>query len=126
MSINFSARSFPQTRLRRMRASDFSRRLIAETQLTVDDLIYPIFIVEGEEQRIAIDSMPGISRLSIDNLLREAKELCELGVPAIALFPVIDSTKKSLLAEEAYSATGLVQRAVRALKEHCPELGVIT
>ncbi len=126
MSINFSARRFPFTRLRRMRTADFSRRLMAETRLTVDDLIYPVFIVEGEGQRVSIPSMPGISRLSIDNLLVEAKELCDLGVPAIALFPVIEGAKKSLLAEEAYSSTGLIQRAVRALKEHCKALGVIT
>ncbi|MBU0913321.1 MAG: porphobilinogen synthase, partial [Gammaproteobacteria bacterium] len=117
---------FPASRLRRMRQSDFSRRLMAENRLTVDDLIYPMFIVEGENQRQAIPSMPGIERLSLDLLLEEAKELVALGIPAIAIFPVTSAEKKSLLAEEAYNPDALAQRAVRMLKQHVPELGVIT
>ena len=117
---------FPASRLRRMRQSDFSRRLMAENRVTVDDLIYPMFIVEGENQRQAIPSMPGIERLSLDLLLVEAKELAALGIPAIAIFPVTAAEKKSLLAEEAYNPDALAQRAVRMLKQHVPELGVIT
>jgi len=117
---------FPASRLRRMRFSDFSRRLMAEHQLTVNDLIYPIFIVEGENQRQAIPSMPGIERLSLDLLLEEAKELVQLGIPAIALFPVTPAEKKSLMAEEAYNPDALAQRAVRMLKQQVPALGVIT
>jgi porphobilinogen synthase len=109
-----------------MRQSDFSRRLMAENRLTVDDLIYPMFIVEGENQRQSIPSMPGIERLSLDLLLEEAKELATLGIPAIAIFPVTAAEKKSLLAEEAYNPDALAQRAVRMLKQHVPELGVIT
>jgi porphobilinogen synthase len=117
---------FPYTRMRRMRRDDFSRRLMREHHLTVDDLIYPMFVLEGENQREAIASMPGIERLSIDLLVAEAKELVELGIPAIALFPVTPADKKSLLAEEAYNPEGLAQRAVRAVKAACPTLGVIT
>lgn len=117
---------FPYTRMRRMRRNDFSRRLMAENQLSVNDLIFPVFVLEGKNRREAIESMPGIERLSIDLLLEEAKELVELGVPAIAIFPVTPADKKSLLAEEAYSDDGLAQRTVRALKESFPELGVIT
>ncbi|KTF13734.1 porphobilinogen synthase [Pseudoalteromonas sp. H105] len=117
---------FPYTRMRRMRRNDFSRRLMAENQLSVNDLIFPVFVLEGKNRREAIESMPGIERLSIDLLLDEAKELVELGVPAIAIFPVTPADKKSLLAEEAYSDDGLAQRTVRALKESFPELGVIT
>lgn len=118
--------TFPYTRMRRMRKNDFSRRLMREHRLTTDDLIYPMFIIEGNNVREAIPSMPNIERLSIDLLLKEAKELVELGIPTIALFPVVESDKKSLLAEEAYNPNGLVQRAVRALKESFPELGVLT
>jgi len=118
--------TFPYTRMRRMRKNDFSRRLMREHRLTADDLIYPVFILEGDNVREAIPSMPNIERLSIDLLLEEAKELVELGIPTIALFPVIESDKKSLLAEEAYNPNGLIQRAVRALKETFPELGVLT
>jgi porphobilinogen synthase len=112
--------------MRRMRKNDFSRRLMREHHLTADDLIYPMFILEGSNVRQAIPSMPNIERLSIDLLLEEAKELVDLGIPTIALFPVIESDKKSLLAEEAYNPNGLVQRAVRALKKSFPELGVLT
>ncbi|MCB5163061.1 porphobilinogen synthase [Marinomonas algarum] len=118
--------TFPYTRMRRMRKNDFSRRLMREHRLTADDLIYPMFIIEGDNVREAIPSMPNIERLSIDLLLQEAKELVELGIPTIALFPVVNSDKKSLLAEEAYNPDGLVQRAVRALKKAFPDLGVLT
>lgn len=97
-----------------------------ETRLTTDDLIYPIFIVDGEKQRQPIDSMPGISRLSIDELLNEARELKELGIPAIALFPSLDASVKSENGKEAYNKDGLVQTAIRALKSSFPELGIIT
>jgi len=99
---------------------------MSENQLTVDDLIYPVFVLEGENQREAIASMPGVERKSIDLLVEEAKELVALGIPAIAIFPVTPNDKKSLLAEEAYNPEGLAQRTVRALKSACPELGVIT
>ena len=117
---------FPQVRMRRMRRDDFSRRLMRENSLTVDDLIYPMFVLEGDGQRESIDSMPGIERLSIDLLLQEATELVELGIPAIALFPVTPASAKSDDACEAYNPDGLAQRAVRALKEKFPELGIIT
>ncbi|MDN3652395.1 porphobilinogen synthase [Thalassotalea ponticola] len=117
---------FPARRMRRMRRDDFSRRLMAEHQLTVNDLIYPVFVLEGEQQREAVPSMPGVERKSIDLLLEEAAELVDLGVPAIALFPVTPQANKSLMAEEAYNDDGLAQRAVRALKHKFPQLGVIT
>ncbi|AUL74253.1 porphobilinogen synthase [Pseudoalteromonas sp. 13-15] len=117
---------FPYTRMRRMRRDDFSRRLMAENHLSVNDLIYPVFVLEGKNRREVIESMPGIERLSIDFLLEEAKELVDLGVPAVAIFPVTPGDKKSLMAEEAFNEDGLAQRTVRALKEAFPELGVIT
>ncbi|MBF0786000.1 porphobilinogen synthase [Muribacter muris] len=118
--------SFPHRRLRRLRKHDFSRRLIAEHKLTADDLIYPVFVIEGENQRVPVPSMPKVERLTIDQLLVEAGLLVKYGVPAIALFPVVGEAKKSLMAEEAYNPDGLAQRAVRALKQAYPELGVIT
>ncbi|MBQ0755558.1 MAG: porphobilinogen synthase [Amphritea sp.] len=126
MSFTNSQRFFPETRMRRMRANDFSRRLMRETVLTPDDLIYPVFVIEGENQREAIPSMPGIERLSIDLLVKEARELVSLGIPAVALFPVTPLNVKTELAEEAYNIDGLAQRAIRALKNACPELGVMT
>ncbi|MAG75884.1 MAG: porphobilinogen synthase [Colwelliaceae bacterium] len=117
---------YPARRMRRMRKDDFSRRLMAEHQLTVNDLIYPVFVLEGENQLESVDSMPGVERKSINLLLEEAAELVELGIPAIALFPVTPQSQKSLMAEEAYNPEGLAQRAVRALKAKFPELGVIT
>ena len=117
---------FPERRMRRMRKQDFSRRLMAENKLSVDDLIYPVFVIEGENQREAVPSMPGVERLTIDQLLIEAGELVKYGVPMIALFPVVPQEKKSLTAEEAYNPHGLVQRTVRALKQAYPELGVMT
>lgn len=122
----FIASSFPLRRPRRIRKHEFSRRLVRENRLSVDDLIYPMFVLDGENRRESISSMPGIERLSLDLLLKEAEELVRLGIPAIALFPVIPPEQKSLLAEEAYNDDGLVPRVVRALKEHFPELGVIT
>jgi len=118
--------TFPYTRMRRMRKNDFSRRLMREHHLTADDLIYPMFVIEGTNVREAVPSMPNIDRVSIDLLLEEAKELVELGIPTVALFPVINNDKKSLLAEESYNPDGLVQRAVKALKAAFPELGVLT
>jgi len=118
--------SFPNARMRRMRRDNFSRRLMRENVLTVDDLIYPVFVIEGENQKEAIASMPGVERLSIDLLVKDAQEIAALGVPMMALFPVVGAARKSDLAEEAYSADGLAQRAVRAIKEAVPELGVMT
>ena len=118
--------NFPHIRPRRMRRDDFSRRLMRESLLSVDDLIYPMFILEGTQQREQIASMPGVERVSIDLLLEEAAELVSLGIPAIALFPVTPAESKSLDAAEAYNPDGLAQRAVRALKEKFPGLGVIT
>ena len=117
---------FPDSRMRRMRKNDFSRRLMRENKLTVDDLIYPVFVIEGVNKRENIDSMPSVERLSLDLLVEEARELYILGIPAIALFPVVSAEKKSDNAVEAYNPNGLVQRAVRALKEAVPELGIIT
>ncbi|MDH5360444.1 MAG: porphobilinogen synthase [Gammaproteobacteria bacterium] len=117
---------FPHIRPRRMRRDEFSRRLMRESHLSVDDLIYPMFVLEGEQQREPISSMPGIERLSIDLLLAEAEELVSLGIPAIALFPVTPSECKSLDAAEAYNPQGLAQRTVRAIKARFPTLGVIT
>jgi len=118
--------SFPTTRLRRMRRDEFSRRLMRETQLTVDSLIYPVFVVEGVRQRQPIVSMPGIERLSVDELLRECASLTQLSIPAIALFPVVPAEKKSLDARESWNPGGIAQEAVRAVKKEFPELGVIT
>ena len=112
--------------MRRLRKHDFSRRLVAESQLTANDLIYPVFVIEGENHRETVPSMPGVERLTIDQLLIEAGLLVKYGVPMISLFPVVGETKKSLMAEEAYNPEGLAQRAVRALKAAYPELGVMT
>ncbi|NBV75475.1 MAG: porphobilinogen synthase [Methylococcaceae bacterium] len=117
---------FPLNRMRRMRYQDFSRRLMRENHLSADDLICPLFVIEGNKQQQTVSSMPGVSRLSLDLLIKEAETLLSLGVPAIALFPVIDPKAKSLGAEEAFNPEGLAQRAVRELKSHFPELGVIT
>jgi len=114
------------TRLRRMRANKFSRRLMRENLLTTNDLIAPVFVIEGNNQRETVESMPGVERLSIDLLINEATELYALGVPAIAIFPVTPVSAKSDLADEAWNPDGLAQQAVRALKLALPELGVIT
>lgn len=120
------SRQFPSTRLRRNRKQAFSRRLVRENQITADDLIWPVFVVEGQQQKEAISSMPGVFRLSADLLIEEAKHLTTLGLPAIALFPVVSNDKKSLLAEEAFNPNGLAQNTVRALKDAVPELGIMT
>ncbi len=112
--------------MRRMRSDDFSRRLMRETVLTPNDLIFPVFVVEGKGQRQKVASMPGIERLSLDQLAKDAKEIRRLGIPAIALFPVTDASAKSLDGREAYNPDGLAQRAIKILKDKCPELGVIT
>ncbi|MEC5344804.1 porphobilinogen synthase [Brenneria populi] len=118
--------TFPGRRMRRIRRHDFSRRLVAENQLTVNDLIYPVFVMEGHNRRQEVPSMPGVYRLTIDRLIKEAEEIARLGVPVLSLFPVIEADKKSLNAEEAYNPDGLVQRTVRALKDAVPELGLLT
>ena len=127
MSVADSGRAgFPLTRMRRMRRDDFSRRLMRETRLSPDDLIYPVFVLEGKGRREEVPSMPGVCRLSIDLLLDEARVAEGLGIPALALFPVTAPEAKSEDAREAYNPDGLAQRAVRALKEALPRLGVIT
>lgn len=126
MDFSNGQRLFPQTRMRRMRADDFSRRLMRENQVTPNDLIYPMFILDGKDQREAIASMPGIERMSIDLAVKECKLLSSLGVPAVALFPVTPAGHKSEFAEEAYNPDGIAQRAVKAIKDACPEMGVIT
>ena len=120
------ANSFPATRMRRMRRDDFSRRLMRETHLSVDSLIYPIFVIEGRGERQPIASMPGIERLSVDQLLRECEILTGLKIPAIALFPLVPAAKKTLDAREAWNPDGIAQAAVRAVKKEFPQLGVIT
>jgi porphobilinogen synthase len=126
MSWQSVNRHFSSTRMRRMRRDDFSRRMMRETLLTPDDLIYPVFVLEGKGEREAVVSMPGIERLSIDLLVEEARTIHELGIPAMALFPVTPMEAKSEDAAEAYNADGLAQRAVRAIKDAVPDLGVIT
>ncbi|HEX5539069.1 MAG TPA: porphobilinogen synthase, partial [Methylophilaceae bacterium] len=118
--------SFPHTRLRRIRRNAFSRRLARENTLSVDDLIYPVFVLDGANKTEAVASMPGVQRQSIDGLLKTAEECVALGIPALALFPVVESAGKSLDAKEAYNPEGLVPRTVQALKSRFPELGVIT
>lgn len=118
--------NFPWLRMRRMRKDDFSRRLMRENQLSANDFIYPVFVLEGKNQREAVPSMPGVERLSIDLLLKEAEECVDLGIPAIALFPVVGTDKKSDDATEAYNPEGLAQLAVRALKKAHPDLGIMT
>ncbi len=117
---------FPGTRMRRMRRDDFSRRLMRESVLTVDDLIYPVFVLEGDGRSEKVASMPGVERQSLDILLQTAERAVNLGVPALALFPVIEASLKSLGAEEAFNSHGLVPRAVKALKREFADLGVIT
>ena len=119
-------RQFPATRLRRLRAREFSRRLVRETALSVNDLIYPLFVIEGSKTATAVTSMPGIERLSVDLLAQEAEAVAKLGIPAIALFPQTPSEQRSLDGAEAHNPEGLIPRAVRAVKQAVPELGVIT
>jgi porphobilinogen synthase len=117
---------FPRTRMRRMRRDEFSRKLMRETTLTPANLIYPMFVIEGSGKRDAVGSMPGVDRVSIDELVREADAIMALGIPALALFPVTPVQAKSLDGHEAWNPEGLMQRAVRAVKRAVPELGVIT
>ena len=126
MSWQSVNRHFSSTRMRRMRRDDFSRRMMRETLLTPDDLIYPVFVLEGKGEREAVASMPGIERLSIDLLVEEARAIHHLGIPAMAIFPVTPMEAKSEDAAEAYNPDGLAQRAVRAIKDAVPDLGVIT
>ena len=122
----FDLSSFPRKRMRRMRRDEFSRRLMRETTLTAADLILPVFVLDGENRVEDVASMPGVQRMSLDRLLAVAEDCLKLGVPALALFPVVDAQFKSLDAAEAYNPKGLVPRAVAALKARFPELGVIT
>ena len=118
--------SFPNARMRRMRKDDFSRRLMRENVLTVNDLIYTVFVIEGENKRETIASMPGVERLSLDLLVKQAIDVAALGIPMMALFPVVGSDNKSVKAEESFNPQGLAQRAIRAIKQAVPELGVMT
>lgn len=122
----FITGQYPKRRLRRNRAQDFSRRLVAENSLSVNDLIYPVFIIEGKNINQPVKSMPDVNRMSIDVLLKEAEQIVKLGIPVLSLFPAIEAEKKSLLAEEAYNENGLVPKAVRALKKEFPDLGILT
>ena len=117
---------FPHTRLRRLRRDDFTRRLVRENALSVNDLIYPVFVLDGEKKREAVASMPGVERLSLDLLLPVAEQCVKLGIPVMALFPVIDSSLKTPDGREATNAQGLVPRVVKSLKQHFPNLGVMT
>ncbi|MFZ0487869.1 MAG: porphobilinogen synthase [Arenicellales bacterium] len=117
---------YPETRMRRMRRDEFSRRLMRENRLSLDDLIQPYFVIEGRDQSQMVPSMPGIERLSVDRLVMEVRRVAGLGIPAVALFPVVEADGKSDRAEEAYNPDGLVQRAVMALKDAVPEVGVVT
>ncbi len=126
MSRQAVSRNFSTTRMRRMRKDDFSRRLMRETTLTTDDLILPVFVLEGDGLREPIPSMPGVERMSIDLLVQEAREIHALGIPAMAIFPVTPASAKSEDAREAFNPDGLAQRAVMAVKDATPELGIIT
>ncbi|MEW5942951.1 MAG: porphobilinogen synthase [Pseudomonadota bacterium] len=117
---------YPHKRMRRMRRDDFSRRMMREHRLTADDLIYPVFVLDGENRTEQVASMPGVERLTLDRLLHVAEKCVRLGVPVMAVFPVIDSSLKSLDAAEAFNPNGLVPRVVRALKQRFPELGIMT
>ena len=118
--------SYPGTRLRRMRSGEFSRRLMRETTVTTDDLIYPVFVIEGSGESHPVPSMPGVSRITIDLLLRDAESLVKQGIPCITIFPVTPDNVKTEKAEQAYDPAGLAQRAIRAIKKEFPELGVMT
>lgn len=121
-----SRSQFPQRRMRRMRRDEFSRRLVQEVHLRADDLIYPVFVLDGTNRIEHVASMPGVVRQSVDNLMTQAENCLQLGIPAIAIFPVIDTVHKNLTANEAYNPDGLVPRVIRQLKKNFPELGVIT
>ena len=116
---------FPAVRMRRMRRDEFSRRLMREARISTDDLIYPLFIIEGKNRVVPVDSMPSVQRYTIDRLLRHAEEALRAGIPAIALFPAIEAARKTADGREAANPKGLVPRAVAALKKHLPELGVM-
>ena len=118
-------RQFPTTRMRRMRSHEFSRRLMREMMLSPDDLIYPVFIIEGENRTEKVASMPGIERMTVDKLLMDCQEIVDLGIPMVALFPLVPASKKSLKGEESYNAHGLVQTAISAIKAQFPDLGVM-
>ena len=126
MTTTISNAGFPARRPRRMRRDEFSRRLMRENQLSAADLIYPMFVIEGQGQREPVASMPGVERVSIDLLVNQAGEAEQLGIPAIALFPVTPASAKSEDAREAWNPDGLAQRAVRAIKQHYPDMGVLT
>ena len=126
MAHHHTPRQYPRVRMRRMRRDEFSRRLMREATLTPADFIWPVFVMEGSKQRVAVPSMSGVERLTVDELLREAETVAALGVPAVALFPVTPAEAKSLDGREAWNPDGLAQRAVRALKEALPGLGVVT
>ncbi len=126
MTFESSQRLFPLTRMRRMRADDFSRRLMRENHLTTEDLIYPMFVIPGQGQTQQVASMPGVERYSIDLLVKQAKELVAMGIPCLCLFPVTPANAKSEMAEAAYDPNGLAQTAIRAVKDACPDLGVMT
>ena len=119
-------RQFPATRLRRLRAQEFSRRLVREAGLSVNDLIHPLFVIEGAKRATPVDSMPGVERLTIDRLVKEAETVAKLGIPAIALFPNVAAQRRSPDGAEAHNPEGLIPRAVQAVKQAVPELGVIT
>ena len=125
MAFSFTG-NFPAKRMRRMRRDDFSRRMVRETRLGADDFIYPVFVLDGNRREEAVASLPGVSRRSLDGIFREAEACVALGIPAMALFPVIGQEHKSLDAAAAWHPEGLVPRAVRAIKERFPTLGVIT
>lgn len=125
MSFSYSGRQFPATRMRRNRFSEFSRRLVRERTLSPADFIYPMFVIEGSGRREAIPSMPGIERVSLDELKKEVEELLTLGVPAIALFPKVDAALKTVDGSAAFSPDGLIPRVVQAIKESFPEMGII-
>src|ERR1700712_3765298 len=118
--------SFPGVRMRRMRRDDFSRRLMRETRVTVDSLIYPMFIVDGARQRQPVPSMPGIERYSVGELVRECESVVKLRIPAIALFPLTEASRKTLDGRESWNPDGVTQRALRALKKEFPDLGIVT
>jgi porphobilinogen synthase len=120
------SRQYPSTRMRRMRRDDFSRRLMRENQLSCDDLIYPVFVIDGHDKVESVKSMPGVERKTIDRLVEEARHVEQLGIPMLALFPVVDKLQKSLLGEESYNPDGLAQRAIHALKRAVPSLGIMT
>ncbi len=122
----FSLSQFPQKRMRRLRRNDFSRRLVRESHLAIDDFIYPVFVLDGNNRKEDVTSMPGVVRQSLDVLMSQAEKCAQLGIPALAIFPVVDASLKNLAADEAFNPDGLVPRVVRELKANFPELGIIT